>query len=65
MKAAHQGVAPSGLLGLAGPGWLSAAPQIPQSSEAAASGAAADRRQSGNGGGGLDSWLLDKLFGRR
>jgi penicillin-binding protein 1A len=66
MKAAHQGVAPSGLPGLAGPGWLSAAPQIPQSSEAAASGAAADRGQSdnGKGGGGLDFWLLDKLFGR-
>jgi len=65
MKAAHQGVAPSGLPGLAGPGWLSAAPQIPQSSEGAASGAAAERGQSGNGrGGGLDSWLLDKLFGR-
>jgi penicillin-binding protein 1A len=71
MKAAHQGVAPAtlpglvpaglGLPGLAGPGWNSA-PQPPQAIDETGSGAAARRSQPNSGS--LDSWLLDKLFGR-
>ncbi len=61
MKAAHQGVAPIALPGLGG-GWLNTAPPLAQSPD----GAAADTGQRNNGGNGgtLDSWLLDKLFGR-
>jgi penicillin-binding protein 1A len=62
MKAAHQGVVPTALPGLDGGGWLNAA-QPAQSPEGAISGAAAENRQQSNQGG-LDSWLLDKLFGR-
>ena len=62
MKAAHQGVAPAALPGLGG-GWLN---------YGAAAGAKLRRRQradtgqrnNGGSGGTLDSWLLDKLFGR-
>ena len=57
MKAAHQGIAPSGLPGFADEGWMSApAPQTP-----------AGRPSLPDSGskGGLDSWLLDRLFGRR
>jgi len=56
MKVAHQGVAPSALPGLAGPGWITA----PLSS----AGPAAPRGAQGEPSG-LDTWLLDKLFGRR
>ena len=58
MKTAHQGVAPSALPGLAGAGWIAAAPDAGAPSPAP--GAPAPQ----NNGGGLDSWLLDKLFGR-
>jgi penicillin-binding protein 1A len=59
MKTAHQGVAPSALPGLAGAGWT-AAPQGNNSVGAAGGGA----RPSQPDHGGLDTWLLDKLFGR-
>ncbi len=66
MKAAHQGVTPSALPGLAGAGWLSAAP--PPGANGAGVAAPADGRPlagEGRAGASLDSWLLDKLFGRR
>jgi penicillin-binding protein 1A len=69
MRAAHQGIAPTPLPGY-GSGWLNSpfSPNPPaaigQSSEGASSGAAIDNRQQRNGGGTLDSWLIDKLFGR-
>ena len=59
MKTAHQGVAPSALPGLAGAGWT-AASQGNNSVGAAGGGA----RPSQPDQGGLDTWLLDKLFGR-
>jgi penicillin-binding protein 1A len=59
MKAAHQGVAPASLPGLAGEGWMAPAPQPP-----AAVGAGASR-PSHSDEGRLDLWLLDHLFGRR
>jgi penicillin-binding protein 1A len=63
MKTAHQGVAPAGLPGL-GAGWFNPAP-----SPSAPSAVVGDRgNQQGNqqsNTGGLDSWLLDKLFGKR
>jgi penicillin-binding protein 1A len=62
MKAAHQGVALTALPGLGG-GWLNTAPPPAQSSEGAAPDTS--QRNSGGSGGTLDSWLLDKLFGRR
>jgi penicillin-binding protein 1A len=69
MRAAHQGIAPTPLPGFSG-GWMNApSPLNPpaaigQSSEGAVSGAAIDNGRQRNGGGTLDSWLLDKLFGR-
>ena len=59
MKAAHQGVAPASLPGLAGEGWTAPAPQPP-----AAVGAGASRPSHADDGR-LDLWLLDHLFGRR
>jgi penicillin-binding protein 1A len=59
MKAAHQGVAPAALPGLGGGPWMN--PPPPQ----AALGPAATDRSGQPSNGGLDSWLLDKLFGRR
>ena len=56
MKVAHQGVAPSGLPGLAGEGWLGASPP--------AAGAGKPPAPNADGSGGLDSWLLEHLFGR-
>jgi penicillin-binding protein 1A len=79
MKVAHQGVAPAPLPGLAGGnvggGWMSAAPAqaSPPSSPSSPSlsppgdipapGAAETNTQSRKTGS-LDSWLLDRLFGR-
>ena len=56
MKVAHQGVAPVPLPGIGG--WSAA----PVSDGGAAGGAGG--RTSPEPGGGLDSWLLDKLFGQ-
>jgi penicillin-binding protein 1A len=62
MKVAHQGVAPAALPGVGAGGWAaSTLPQPPQGIGGAPGGA----RPSPAGGGGLDSWLLDHLFGRR
>ena len=55
MKAAHQGIAPAALLGVAEGGWTSPAPPLPQ----------AGARPAPSGQGGLDNWLIDRLFGRR
>ena len=67
MKAALRGTAPAPLPGVAGSGWFASLPQSP----AAPGPQFADRgRQAaapppaGSGGGGLDSWLIDRLFGR-
>jgi penicillin-binding protein 1A len=57
MKVAHQGIAPSGLPGFAGEGWMSA--PAPQTAAGRPSQPDSDSK------GGLDSWLLDRLFGRR
>jgi len=57
MKVAHQGVAPVPLPGIGG--W-SAAPV----SDGGAAGGAGGRTSPPEPGGGLDSWLLDKLFGQ-
>ena len=61
MKVAHQGVTPTPLPGF-GNGWVSSgAPTPPQGLDSAAP---ANNNQRDSGGGTLDSWLLDKLFGR-
>jgi penicillin-binding protein 1A len=60
MKVAHQGAAPTALPGLAGAGWAAA----PSPNDAAGAGTAGGRPAQPDKGG-LDSWLLDKLFGRR
>src|SRR6202012_4733601 len=56
MRAAHQNVAPTGLPGVGGGGWASLF-------QSAAPGGSKGRAQPSNQEG-LDSWLLDKLFGR-
>jgi penicillin-binding protein 1A len=61
MKSAHQGVTPSALPGLTSAGWM---PALPGNYEAGAQGGTASPRPSQPERGGLDSWLLDKLFGR-
>jgi penicillin-binding protein 1A len=58
MKTAHQGIAPAALAGVAGGGWTPA-PRQPQDVGGAASAAGQPSTP------GLDSWLLDKLFGQR
>lgn len=65
MKTAHQGVALSALPGFAGGAWMSSAPSAPPPNVNGAGGAVGGGRPSPSEGGGLDSWLLDKLFGRR
>jgi len=64
MKAGHQGISPTALPGMDG-GWMNAA-----SPPAAVAGPVAGNRNDQpnnqqNSSGGLDSWLLDKLFGQR
>jgi penicillin-binding protein 1A len=61
MRVAHQGVAPTQLPALAGSGWLASAPPSPPQN--VGGGVAAPPRPSSSGGG-LDTWLLDHLFGR-
>jgi len=62
MKVAHQGTVPVALPGLGG-GWIAA----PQSAGAAPQPSAPGGHPAPTDGSdkGLDSWLLDKLFGRR
>jgi penicillin-binding protein 1A len=66
MRTAHQGIAPTPLLGLDNSGWLSA-PPAPIAGPAAAAPAGQQNSQGNQQGnsGGLDFWLLDKLFGRQ
>jgi penicillin-binding protein 1A len=66
MRTAHQGVAPTPLLGLDNSGWLGA-PPAPMTGPAAAAPAGQQNSQNNQQGnsGGLDFWLLDKLFGRQ
>jgi penicillin-binding protein 1A len=59
MRAAHQGVAPAGLPGAAG-----GLPITSLFQSAAAPAAPAGSRAPQSNQEGLDSWLLDKLFGR-
>ncbi len=61
MQAAHRGVAATPLPGLVGAGWTSA----PAPGAAGAGHSAAAGRPSQPNNDGLDSWLLDRLFGRR
>jgi len=64
MRAAHAGLAPAPLPGLSDGSWFNAPPPAAAAAPAGANGAAAANTPRDNGGG-LDSWLLDKLFGRR
>ena len=63
MKTGHQGIAPSALPGFAGAGWIA----TPQGNDGASAGGVSDSGARGAPPerGGLDSWLLDRLFGRR
>jgi penicillin-binding protein 1A len=65
MKAAHQGVAPTALPGLADGGWLNAAPPPAPVPGPVATDRGGQQSNQQNNSGGLDFWLLDKLFGRR
>jgi penicillin-binding protein 1A len=64
MKTAHAGIGPTGLPGLASGSWLNLAPPPAPVAGPAATGPS-PQQNSQNSGGGLDTWLLDKLFGRR
>jgi penicillin-binding protein 1A len=61
MQAAHRGVAPAALPGLGGGEWLAGPPLTADTPRRVAAGG--NRQPDSNDG--LDSWLLDKLFGRR
>ncbi len=63
MKVAHQGTVPAALPGLSGGGWLNAAPAGQTSGPGAPQ--RTDQQNNQNNNSGLDSWLLDRLFGRR
>lgn len=67
MKPAHQGVAVAGLPGLqSGPRTAGLPPLFGPPSPAAPSPRAATREASAQpSGGGIDTWLIDRLFGRR
>jgi penicillin-binding protein 1A len=65
MRAAHQGVTPVGLPGLAGGMPIAAAPTPVPPADVPGRIAANARTPAPNGGGGLDFWLLDRLLGRR
>ena len=60
MRSAHQGIAPAALLGLTSAGWM---PALPGNYGAGAQGGPASPRPP-QPEQGLDTWLLDKLFGR-
>jgi penicillin-binding protein 1A len=63
MKTAHAGIGPTGLPGLASGSWLNLAP--PPAPVAGPAAGPSPQQNNQNNGGGLDTWLLDKLFGRR
>ena len=60
MRTAHQGVAPIALPGAGGGGWMTAPAGNIGAGNTGSGARPAQPEQSG-----LDSWLLDKLFGRR
>jgi len=64
MKAAHQGIAPTALSGVAGNGWTSPLGNYPNSYGTGNQAGAAPARSQQPERSGLDTWLLDKLFGR-
>jgi penicillin-binding protein 1A len=64
MKVAHQGAAPTALPGLSGAGWMTLAPSPPQNVPGVGGAPPAGNRPSQPDGGGIDTWLLDRLFGR-
>jgi penicillin-binding protein 1A len=63
MQAALRGVPPAPLPGLAGGGWMASAAPPPSYGAPSPAPAGGGPPQSG-GGGSLDSWLLNRLFGR-
>jgi penicillin-binding protein 1A len=65
MKAAHAGLTPAGLPGLATGNWLNLTPPpVAIPGPVAADRGGQQNNQQGRSGG-LDFWLLDKLFGRQ
>jgi penicillin-binding protein 1A len=65
MKTGHQGIVPVALPGVNEGGWFNPAPSeapVPPNAIGARSGGPPNNQQAN--GGGLDTWLLDKLFGR-
>ncbi len=64
MRTAHAGVAPASLPGLADGGWFNLGPP-PAAVSAPGAATGSGQQNNQNNGGGLDTWLLDKLFGRR
>ena len=68
MRTALAGTAPTALPGIADGAWFNPPPAFaPPAPFAGDSSQATNRQESGRqeSSGGLDSWLLDKLFGRR
>jgi penicillin-binding protein 1A len=61
MRTAHQGIAPTPLVGLGDNGWFNGAP--PEPAPAPVASAPPNNQQSNSGG--HDFWPLDKLFGRQ
>jgi penicillin-binding protein 1A len=64
MRSAQQGIAPTPLPGLDSGTWFNAATPEPASAPTAVNSNGQQNNQNDNGGG-LDTWLLDKLFGKR
>jgi penicillin-binding protein 1A len=63
MKVAHQGVTPTPLPGFSN-GWVSSGATMPPLGIEGGAPSNDNPRNGGGSGGTLDSWLLDKLFGR-
>jgi len=66
MRTALSGQAPAALPGLGEPSWFAAPFSAPAAAPPAPPAPVAEQSSGrSDSGGGLDSWLLDKLFGRR
>jgi penicillin-binding protein 1A len=65
MKAAHQNVRPTALPGVAAPGWWPFPPAPTPSGGQPTSQTPVARDERLPPQSGIDSWLLDRLFGRR